>query len=273
MTMAQKAKTPCAFFAFNSCQAKSCPFLHDASNKYKGPPPKALRFAKGKPPPKAHAAVAQVHAMPAFEDSKVSWLWDTAAGRHLFGRQALTQKMRECASPSNSPVNFTTGGGAQQSADSLAFTGSKILEGEEVYILKECPPAQSIGKTVMDEGYMFIWDPREQAPYLIPPSIVPKCRLRIPRKHRIYVPQYDEQVQPAQFVPPERLQPLGAVDATPAETSADLISDEEYTPSVAADNVSEPVEFVEDASPRSSARGSETAEAFAGGIPPHPDDD
>ncbi|CAK9031246.1 unnamed protein product [Durusdinium trenchii] len=69
---------------------------------------------------------------------------DTAAGRHLFGRQALTQKMRECASPSNSPVNFTTGGGAQQSADSLAFTGSKILEGEEVYILKECPPAQSI---------------------------------------------------------------------------------------------------------------------------------
>ena len=130
---------------------------------------------KGKPPAKATAAVAQVHAMPAFEDGKVSWLWDTAAGRHLFGRQALTQEMRECASPSNSPVSFTTGGGAQQSADSLAFAGSELLEGEEFYILKECPPAQSIGKTVMDKGYMFIWDPREQVPYLIPPSIVPKC--------------------------------------------------------------------------------------------------
>ena len=151
---------------------------------------------------------------------------------------------------------------------------------EEVYILKECPPAQSIGKTVMDKGYMFIWDPREQVPYLIPPSIVPKCRLRIPRKHRIcastvveYVPQYDEKVKPIRFVPPERLQPLGAIDATPAETTPDPVSDEEYTPSVAADDVSEPVESVEDASPRSSAVGSETAEAFAGGIPPHPDDD
>ena len=109
----------------------------------------------------------------------------TTAGRHLFGRQALTQEMRDCAAPSNSPVSFTTGGGAQQSADSLAFAGSELLEGEEVYILKECPPAQSIGKTVMDKGYMFIWDPREQVPYLIPPSIIPKCRLRIPRKHRI----------------------------------------------------------------------------------------
>ena len=204
--MAQKTKTLCAFFAFNSCRAKSCPSLRDTNNKYKGPPPKTLRFSKGKAAPKAPAAVAQVHATPAFEDGKVSWLWDTAAGRHLFGRQALTQKMRECASPSNNPVNFTTGGGAQQSADSLACTGSRILEGEEV---KERPPAQSTGKTVMDKGYMFIWDPREQVPYLIPPSIVPKCRLRIPRKHRIcasrvveYVPQYDEQVQPTHLEAP-----------------------------------------------------------------------
>ena len=37
----------------------------------------------------------------------------------------------------------------------------------------------------MDKGYMFIWDPREQVPYLVPPSVVPNCKLRIPRKHRI----------------------------------------------------------------------------------------
>ena len=68
--------------------------------------------------------------MPAFDASRVSWLWDTAAGGHLFGRQALTHQMKECTAPSNNPVIFTTGGGAQQSADSLGFTGSKSLEGE-----------------------------------------------------------------------------------------------------------------------------------------------
>ena len=58
-------------------------FLHDANNKYKGPPPKAL----SKPPPKKASAAAAVvvPAMPSFADPspKISWLWDTAAGRHL----------------------------------------------------------------------------------------------------------------------------------------------------------------------------------------------
>ena len=167
-----------------------------------------------------------MHALPAFSDGKISWLWDTAAGRHLFGKQALTPSMRQHAAPSQNPVNFTTRGGAQQSVKSLAFKGSPILDGEEVYILNECPPAQSIGKTVMDTGYMFIWDPRERVPYLVPPSVVPSCKLRIPRKHRIcasrvveYVPQYDEDVTPVAFTPPDRLQPMGAVDASPASTS------------------------------------------------------
>ena len=75
----------------------------------------------------------------------------------------------------------------------------------------------------MDKGYMFIWDPREQVPYLVPPSVVLNCKLRIFRKHRIcashvveYVPQYDEEVTPVDFIPPDRLQPMGAVDASPA---------------------------------------------------------
>ena len=143
MTAQEKARTPCAFYAYNSCRAKQCAFLHDSQTKYKGPPPKALRFPKQKA--KATAAVAQVHALPAFSNGKISWLWDTAAGRHLFGKQALTPSMRQHAAPSQNPVNFTT---AQQSVKSLAFKGSPILEGEEVYILNECPPAQSIGKTV-----------------------------------------------------------------------------------------------------------------------------
>ena len=45
MTPAQKAKHPCMFFAYNACKAKSCPFLHDAHNKYQGPPPRKLKVA------------------------------------------------------------------------------------------------------------------------------------------------------------------------------------------------------------------------------------
>ncbi len=51
MTPAQKAKRPCMLFAFNSCRAKSCPFLHDVNNKYSGPPPRSLKPKDG--PPKA----------------------------------------------------------------------------------------------------------------------------------------------------------------------------------------------------------------------------
>ena len=179
-------------------------------------------------------------------------------------------------------------GGAQQSVKSLAFKGSPILEGEEVYILNECPPAQSIGKTVMDKGYMFIWDPREQVPYLVPPSVVPSCKLRIPRKHRIcasrvveYVPQYDEEVTPVDFVPPDRLQPMGAVDASPASTNHEdsIFSDGELsTPSVADDVVSEPMDPDSDVSPKSNSsqsKGSIAAAPSTGAerVPPHPDDD
>ena len=62
------------------------------------------------------------------------------------------------------PVAFATGGGSQPGKESLTFSGSRILDGEEVYVLEECPPAQSIGKAVIDKGYMFIWDPRENVP-------------------------------------------------------------------------------------------------------------
>ena len=56
-TAQEKARTPCAFYAYNSCRAKQCAFLHDSQNKYKGPPPKALRFAKEK----AKATAARWH--------------------------------------------------------------------------------------------------------------------------------------------------------------------------------------------------------------------
>ena len=118
-----------------------CAFLHSDTNKYTGPKPKSLLSP---PPPKASAAVAQL-------------VRDTAAGRHLIGRQALNGNMIKCVRES-----FATGGGAQQGTTSLGFKDSRVIPAEEqVYVLRDCPPAQSIGKTVMDQGHLFMWDPRE----------------------------------------------------------------------------------------------------------------
>ena len=57
VTAAEKAKTPCIFYAYNSCKAKQCAFLHSDTNKYTDPKPKSLLSP---PPPKASAAIAQL---------------------------------------------------------------------------------------------------------------------------------------------------------------------------------------------------------------------
>ena len=107
MSPEEKAKTPCMFFAYNMCKAKSCAFLHSNTQKYQGPPPRVLAKdgARGKAPAKVAASVAplvsaqvsqasghipQVNALPLEVEQKIPWLWDTAAGRHIIGRQALS---------------------------------------------------------------------------------------------------------------------------------------------------------------------------------------
>ena len=54
MSPAEKTKAPFMFYAYNACKAKSCAFLHSDTNKYKGPPPRALGNS-GKAPSKAAA--------------------------------------------------------------------------------------------------------------------------------------------------------------------------------------------------------------------------
>ena len=226
---AEKATTPCMFFAYNACRAESCAFLHSETNRYRGPPPRSLSKG-GKAPHTTYASVATVivpeiavsdaikpiiTAMPFETSTAIPWLWDTAAGRHLIGRQSLTPAMWENVQHSPNPVAFATGGGSQSGKESLTFSDSKILDGEEVYVLEECPPAQSIGKAVIDKGYMFIWNPRESVPYLIAPENVNRCRLKVPKNAKIcasrvveYVPQYDEELTPRSFEPRERLAPI-----------------------------------------------------------------
>ena len=288
MTPAQKARTPCMFYAYNACKAKQCAFLHSATEKYKGPPPRALSKPKSTTSVPGSvatiaagtAAVPIVDAMPSKLNGAIPWLWDTAAGRHLIGKQALTPKMKEFLQQSPNPVAFATGGGSQAGQESIAFDGSKILEGEEVYVLKDCPPAQSIGKTVMDKGYMFVWDPRENVPYLIAPENINRCKLKVPRNARIcasrvveYVPQYDEQLSPRNFVPAERLTPVST--ALPADPLPD--EDSGYSPSFAGQDVARLDEVAEADDPKDAAASSSphasVPEGAAPGAPPHPLDD
>ena len=142
MTAAEKAKAPCMFYAYNACKAKQCAFLHSATEKYKGPTPRNLAKTKSTNKIAASmatvtagtAAVPFVHAAPLKPSGAIPWLWDTAAGRHLIGKQALSPKMREFLQQSPNLVAFATGGGSQAGQESIAFDGSKILEGEEVYV-------------------------------------------------------------------------------------------------------------------------------------------
>ena len=229
MTAAEKTKVPCMFFAYGSCRAKQCMFLHDVNNKYKGQPPKAL----SKPPPKKASAAAAVvvPAMPSFADPspKIPWLWDTAAGRHLVGRQLLTPDMKACVGQSNSPVAFSTGGGAQAGQDSLSFTGSKLLQGDEVYVLNNCPPSTEHRKDRDRQGFpLRMGSTGGRAISGVARGSEEMQHIRVPRKalricaSRVveYVPQYDEEVKPKPFEPPERLQPVSA-HAVPAEGAAE----------------------------------------------------
>ena len=242
--------------------------------------------------------VPQVNALPIQLDRKIPWLWDTAAGRHIIGRQALSSDMKSCLRKSVSPVAFATGGGSQPGQESLGFTGSKILEGEEVYVLKECPPAQSIGKTVVDKGYLFVWDPSESVPYLVAPQDIKRCRLRVPRNARIYasrvveyVPQYDENIEPVEFNQGSRMVPTPTAipaeseevpkDSPPAvegdkvpSSSNEMPVDEDASPSIAdADgpNLEDVAEVGEVVEPSGSKEGG--AASGAPGDKGHPLDD
>ena len=133
MTPAQKARTPCMFYAYNACKAKQCAFLHSATEKYKGPPPRALSKSKSTtsvPGSMAtiaagSAAVPIVDAMPSKLTGAIPWLWDTAAGRHLIGKQALTPKMKEFLQQSPNPVAFATGGVARLVKSQSLLTAAK----------------------------------------------------------------------------------------------------------------------------------------------------
>ena len=117
--------------------------------------------------------------------------------------------MMPCVRKTNTPVGFATGGGAQQGDKSLRFANSRVIPSDkQVYVLNDWTPAQSIGETVIDRGDLFVWDPRENVPYLV---WVPR-RLRINASRVVeYVPQYDEVVKPQVVGQVAHLQPINVV--------------------------------------------------------------
>ena len=127
---------------------------------------------------------------------------------------------------------------------------------------------------------MFVWDPRENAPYLIASENINRCKLKVPRNARIcasrvveYVLQYDEQLSPRNFVPAERLTPVST--ALPADPLPDEAS--RYSPSFAGEDVARLAEVAEADDPKDAAASSSphasVPEGAAPSTPPHPLDD
>ena len=223
----------------------SAPFDTPPPEKYKGPPPRAM--AKSKSASNVPARMATVNAGTAALPI-VNALLSQLPGQTPNWQTSLNPKNERVFAAISKPSSFQDRGGSQAGQESIAFDGSKILEGEEVYVLKDCPPAQSIGKTVLDKGYLFVWDPRENVPYLIAPENINRCKFKVPCNARIcasrvveYVPQYDEQLSPRNFIPADRLTPV--CTALPADPVLDDASG--YSPSFAGEDVARLAEVAE----------------------------
>ena len=89
MTPEEKAKTPCMFFAYNMCKAKSCAVSIPKTQKYQGPPPRVL--AKDGPKGRAPAKVA-ASSMADFKSPKP---WARRNSSFSEKRDFLCQKFLE----------------------------------------------------------------------------------------------------------------------------------------------------------------------------------
>ena len=83
---------------------------------------------------------------------------------------------------------------------------------------------------------MFIWDPRENVPYLVAPENFNRCRLKVPKNAKIcasrvvgYVPQYDEELTPCSFEPSERLAPVPSAMPAPSVGPKTLVKIDDPT--------------------------------------------
>jgi len=116
----------------------SAPFGTPPPEKYKGPPPRAMAKSKSASNVPARmatvnagtAALPIVNALLSKLPGAIPWLWDTAAGRHLIGKQALTPKMKEFLQQSPNPVAFRTGGVARLVKSQSLLMAAKSWKGK-----------------------------------------------------------------------------------------------------------------------------------------------
>ncbi len=143
----------------------------------------------------------------------VPWLWDTAAGRHLFGRQAMTPAMKSVLRKPMHLRRFQ-----QEEVPDLGTTPLvlKVVLSLAMsrFTFSTAVLRLSIGKAVLEGGFLFVWDPRNHVPYMDVPRQVPRdARVNAARVVE-YVPQDDEHVTPRVPNEPRKTIPLEAQAAT-----------------------------------------------------------
>ena len=133
----------------------------------------------------------------------LEYIDDSGAGRHIGSEDALVEQgfarsdVRAATNKASASIIFDTGGGAKTCDRSIGIT-SPGLGHQEMYMLKESPIAISMGSTVIDQGFPFIWNHPDLPYHCTDPS---KLTITCPTKcrryaHRVdnYVPIFREQV-------------------------------------------------------------------------------
>ena len=175
-------------------------------------------------------------------DSSISWILDSGAGRTV-GR--LDQVPEAHRGLSDSPVNFSTGGGKRSGNISCRIDGA-FSGDNECYLLESSPWALSLGEMVK-KGKAFVWLPATQPDDPVPlPFVVNQDDIRClsvdcPGEKKVYatrvtenVPIFEEHVEVSHMPVAE----AGQENPYYAESSA--VESLEYEPSLASEHGAAP---------------------------------
>ena len=122
----------------------------------------------------------------------IEWVSDTGAGRNLSSLKNLPQQVQQFVGRSDNPVEFSTGGGCRDGKKSVGILGG-LADGDELFLLKNCPSALSTGIQVNKHGKPFVWLPNE-LPFYIKPNMLSKCVIKVPAEARISADRIEENV-------------------------------------------------------------------------------
>ena len=97
------------------------------------------------------------------------WLIDTGCGYDLVGRKDVAPWFQRHATRLPRPIVLTTANGPATVAQSIELQVGPLGAHVKPLLLDRTPPALSVGRRCMEEGYSFYW-PAGQTPYLVTPQ-------------------------------------------------------------------------------------------------------